>query len=180
VTLRTRIRVLGVVAVVLAGTILACGGSTATIGSGDGGGSTNTSSGGTGTGTDSGTTTPNDGGSPILDGAKDAKRDANPASCPATYMTPPGNCTVGTLCSYDQGRCECLGYCGGPPPPDDIDFSHWTCTPKLDNGCPEDRPLQGSTCKMPAASCSYGTCCVETFLCGESGKWSSGGISCPP
>jgi hypothetical protein len=158
--------------------IAACGGGVATVG-GDGGAG---SDGSTNGGTDSGSITPNDGGAPLTDAArtKDAARDANPASCPATYTAPAGNCTIGTICSYDQGRCECDGYCGGAPPPPDTDFSHWTCTPKLDNGCPDDPPLQGSTCKIPTATCTYGPCCVETFTCSQSGKWSSGGIACPP
>ena len=160
--------------------LTACGGGVAVVG-GDGEGAGT----GTGTGTGGADAAAKTGkkAPPELaedGGVKDAARDANDPNCPKTFTEPPGNCTIGLMCSYDQGHCECAGYCGGAPPPPDQDFSHWTCVAKLDNGCPDSRPKSGDACKVPTRSCTYGICCVETFLCGQSGKWSSGGLACPP
>lgn len=87
---------------------------------------------------------------------------------------------MGLSCSYDEGRCECRGYCGGAPPPPGEDFSHWACTPKRTDGCPDDKPANGSACNVPAKVCDYGDCCIEQLTCGQSGKWASGGLICPP
>ena len=111
---------------------------------------------------------------------KDAARDANDPACPKTYGAPPGHCTVGLACAYDEGTCECRGYCGGAPPPPDEDFSHWSCTAKRTDGCPDDKPTAGSACTTPGKFCDYGGCCVEQLVCGQSGKWTSGGLGCPP
>ena len=163
-------------------TIFACGGTTAVVGDG-GAGSSGGSSGSSGSSGNGEGGTRFEGGSSGSSsgssGGKDASRDANPAGCPATFNAPPGNCTQGLKCSYDQGRCDCEGYCGGVPPPEDIDFTHWSCTPKLDNGCPDDPPQEGTVCKVPT-TCTYGACCVQSFTCGDSGKWTTGGIACPP
>ena len=168
-------------AVLLSAVVAACGGSVAVVGGNGGGPDPTGGSSGT-SGGSSGTLPKKDGGTSKLDSSStdDAAREANAPGCPSSYMEPPGNCTLGLVCAYDQGKCECLGYCGGAPPPPDTDFSHWTCTPKLVNGCPDSPPVSGSLCKTPAASCTYGSCCVETFICGQSGKWSSGGLACPP
>lgn len=115
---------------------------------------------------------------------KDAGKDANNPLCPKTYGVVPGNCApVGLQCTYDQGRCECLGYCGGPPPMPGVDYSHWGCTPRRVDGCPDARPVAGGACKTPGQACTYGNCCVQTFTCtGAVGAatWSSGGLLCPP
>ena len=162
--------------VVVAATV-ACGGSVTPI---DSSSSSGTSGTGSGSGSGSGDVK-TDGGAPVKDAGRPEK-DAGPndPECPKSFLAPPGNCTVGVKCTYPRGTCSCLGHCGGAPPPPDVDFSHWSCTPKRSDGCPEEAPQDGSACKKPAAICSYGDCCVQTFTCGQSGTWAAGPMSCPP
>lgn len=109
---------------------------------------------------------------------KDAAREANAPGCPGQYSdAPPGHCTIGLACAYDEGTCDCVDYCGGAPPPPNEDFSHWSCKPYDD--CPQPAPKDGSTCKKSGQTCNYGACCIETFTCVGS-KWSGGGLACPP
>jgi hypothetical protein len=120
-----------------------------------------------------------DGGGAVDARAKDAAREANAPGCPGQFseLAPPGHCTIGLECAYDDGTCKCLDYCGGAPPPPEEDFSHWAC--KKYDDCPTPKPVDGSTCKTPGKVCTYGDCCLEQFTCVNS-KWASGGISCPP
>jgi hypothetical protein len=120
-----------------------------------------------------------DGGGPTdAKPIKDAAREANAPGCPAQYAdAPPGHCTIGLACAYDEGTCTCVDYCGGAPPPPNEDFSHWSC--KLYDDCPQPKPQPNTTCKKPGQTCTYGACCIEQLTCVGS-KWSSGGVVCPP
>jgi hypothetical protein len=150
--------------------VAACAGGTGTIGDPIGGPSSSSSGGQGGGGSGSG----GGSGGGGTQGTPDAS--ANPPGCPASYGAGTGNCAIGLVCNYPQGRCECIDYCGGPAPPEG-DNSHWECATKADNGCPDDPPTAGETCKVPT-SCSYGACCKRLFTC-VNGKWSGGGIVCP-
>jgi hypothetical protein len=111
---------------------------------------------------------------------KDAAREANVPECPAAYSaSPPGHCTVGVRCGYDQGTCECAGYCGGAAPPPDTDFTHWQCAPTRTDGCPDAVPAMGTACAPSGKQCQYDDCCAATVTC-QSGAWSSPLLSCPP
>lgn len=155
--------------------LAACAGGSGTIGDPAGGG-TSSSSGSSGGGVQNGGGVGGGGGSG--GGSADAGPDAppNPAGCPAAYESA-GNCTIGLVCNYPQGRCECADYCGGAAPPEG-DHSHWVCRPKLDNGCPDSPPTPGGSCSIPT-SCDYGPCCVQTFTC-TGGSWKGGAPVCPP
>jgi hypothetical protein len=163
--------------------IAACGGSVSTIDP------ASSSSGSTGSipNGPSGTSSSSSGGDEDRDPkdggrTKDAAKDAagpNDKRCPSSFKAPKGNCDVGVTCGYAEGSCACLGYCGGPPPPPDVDQSHWTCTPKRTDGCPELAPENGDGCNGPK-SCTYGDCCVQTFVCSAGGKWLGGVLQCPP
>jgi hypothetical protein len=104
----------------------------------------------------------------------------NDPSCPPTFDTAAGHCTIGLTCSYPTGHCSCLGYCGGAAPPPDTDFSHWDCVLKRTDGCPDAPPTVGTPCEPRASSCSYGDCCIQHFQCPASQKWTSGPVLCPP
>ena len=103
----------------------------------------------------------------------------NDPSCPAKLEAPPGNCKIGLTCMYPQGRCKCLDYCGGPPPPPNEDMSHWSCETFQDNGCPIDPPKEGSQCKPTGKECDYAECCTQSFYC-TAGVWKGGPMLCPP
>jgi len=162
----------------------ACGGSVATIGPSSSGGSgtaVDETSTGTGTGTGTQSVDAAVDARPVADAGK-PKEDAGPndPACPKSFEMPAGNCKEGLRCAYPEGTCSCVGYCGGVPPPPDVDFTHWSCTPKAEDACPDERPEQGAACKDRGTICNYGECCVQTFTCGQSGKWTSGPMQCPP
>jgi hypothetical protein len=166
--------------VLLVGSVLvalaACGGTTTT-------GADSAGDGGAGT-TDGATSGVVSGGGVGAGGAadapKDAVREANVAECPAAFTaSPPGHCTIGVQCGYDEGNCVCAGYCGGAAPPPDTDFSHWRCTPKRTDGCPDTVPMAGSACATPGKTCQYDDCCAAMVTC-TGGKWSDPQLSCPP
>lgn len=165
----------------------ACGGSSASVGDSDAGGASSSSSSGgatssssSGSGGSSGDV-PVDGGSATDARAKDAAREANAPGCPAQFSetAPAGNCTIGLTCAYDEGTCKCVDYCGGAPPPPNEDFSHWTCEKYRTDGCPDPRPMAGSKCTQAGKACDYADCCIEQLVC-TGGKWTSGGLVCPP
>lgn len=99
----------------------------------------------------------------------------NDPSCPAAFGTVDATCTVGTTCNYPQGSCTCILYsgCAVPQPPHD----EWACTARRTDGCPDDTPAQGAACPV-GESCTYGSCCTQTFTC-PAGQWVAGGLGCP-
>lgn len=115
-------------------------------------------------------------------GDSGADAGGNDPSCPASFGDPGTHCQIGTQCAYPNGNCACVGYCGGAFPPEDVDFSHWSCTevpaPPRADGCP-DTLVPGSACSPTGKVCTYGDCCIQAFTC-KDGKWSEGMILCPP
>lgn len=165
---------------------IACGGTASDPVPLDAGAASSTSSSGTSSSTSSGSTStssassgsPDDAGP---DAATPSDAGPNDPDCLPAYGDSPAHCKVGLECRYPQGRCSCLGYCGGPPPPPDVDFSRWSCTSPQDNGCPFDKPTEGAACTIPNKMCSYGDCCTQTFTCKkDAGGWKSGPLLCPP
>jgi hypothetical protein len=72
-----------------------------------------------------------------------------------------------------------VGYCGGVPPLPGVDYSHWDCTAKRTDGCPDALPTSGSPC-TGTRTCTYSlSCCTQQFTCGASGKWVAGVVACP-
>jgi hypothetical protein len=102
----------------------------------------------------------------------------NDPRCPG-FADASGNCSVGLACVYPAGRCFCRGYCGGPAPDPNTDYSHWACEPWRTDGCPDDQPTGGSGCAQEGLRCTYAPCCVTEAIC-ERGSWQVSGPSCPP
>lgn len=95
--------------------------------------------------------------------------------CPPTFGGVPqgGSCGSSNLsCDYPEAHCDCLGFCGGPPPPPDASTGPtWKCS-QLDEGCPPERPRLGTPCAPgPVNSCSYSICCAGTFMECDGGYW---------
>ncbi|HEY6460530.1 MAG TPA: hypothetical protein VIY73_10285, partial [Polyangiaceae bacterium] len=108
------------------------------------------------------------------------------AGCPATWAEAQaadaglGECPF-TSCIYPEGFCGCGVMCGGgggiPRPHDTMGI--YACIPSSP-GCPEPRPLSGTSC-VGTASCNYGfNCgCGQMQEC-ENGFWSAQqGPVCP-
>jgi hypothetical protein len=112
-------------------------------------------------------------------------------ACPETYAAATGPCdpaSATSSCQYDDGQCTCgqAPVCRGaiPPPPDPDEPpppTSWQCSawpPAVrDDGCPGVAP-QGA-CRGDGKRCSYGACCVATYVCAR-GAWAYDGSECPP
>jgi len=99
----------------------------------------------------------------------------NGPACPASFFDVPqgSDCTDPNLsCDYPEGHCDCLGFCGGPPPPPDASTSPtWKCA-QATGGCPAERPRLGARCYPGYATyCSYDICCAGTNLNCKDGYW---------
>lgn len=102
----------------------------------------------------------------------------NDPRCPS-FGDASGHCSQGLSCVYPEGRCVCAGYCGGPAPDPNTDYTHWACEAWRTNGCPDDPPQQGTGCSQEGVHCGYGSCCVFEAIC-ERGSWVVANPVCPP
>ncbi len=80
-------------------------------------------------------------------------------TCPSAVPANGGACAVGASCSYESGRCSCLVCeystgCGNPCGDQD-GGTEWSCRGWEQQlaGCPEPRPLIGTSCSVPMQRC---------------------------
>jgi hypothetical protein len=91
-------------------------------------------------------------------------------------------CTpYGLVCNYLEGRCECASGPGVIRLIDGSVVASWYCQGPSATGCPQRRPMLGSTCTTPSLTCNYGSCYIEggtTEAC-TNGVWVSALTACP-
>lgn len=106
--------------------------------------------------------------------------------CPASFAKASGACdeqvrSDAQACVYPQGKCTCERStpCSGVPmPPGE---RRWRCRATRTDGCPDDAPAQGSECRAPGKTCSYGDCGSLAYTCDPQKRtWSISGGTAPP
>jgi hypothetical protein len=106
-----------------------------------------------------------------------------PIACPASFAAVPVTqaCSpAGGVCDYPEGRCAC-NYPPGPPVESDSGVVvEWFCQ-QPPAGCPEPRPLLGTSCPFEGMSCDYGSCSIpggNVEQC-TGGVWIDATFGCP-
>jgi len=119
-----------------------------------------------------------------LDTGRDAQAcaayEAQPLVCPESL----GEIPEGELCAAHQTnslecvygervcRCEGSGYCGGAPPPPELEAPRWRCrSPRLPEQCPRDLDEIGGACAPEGASCAFTRGCTSASCTCEGGAW---------
>ncbi len=104
-------------------------------------------------------------------------------TCPASFASVPreSHCSpYGLDCDYADGRCACTVPAGPGFPLDASAEAEWLCQDPA-AGCPQPRPLVGSTCSQEGLECDYGACDIpggNAETC-QGGLWIEGGVACP-
>ena len=95
--------------------------------------------------------------------------------CPATYV----DVHVGIVCSpegldcsYAEGQCNCARTFPARMLPT------WQCAMPA-KGCPEPRPLLGSSCSDANLRCDYGACAGGIAMACRQGYWQQAFVVCP-
>jgi hypothetical protein len=105
---------------------------------------------------------PNNEGTPIqwTVTPPDPSCSGNSAYCPSPSAFPEDGtgCAGGTSCTYQSGRCVCLvcqdNTSSGNPCGQGASGTKWSCQGwEQPSGCPEPRPLLGTSCSVPMQVC---------------------------
>jgi hypothetical protein len=82
----------------------------------------------------------------------------NAATCPSAFPAKGSGCAANASCTYPSGRCSCsvrqYSICGNPCGDED-GGTEWSCRgwEQQPSGCPEPRPLLGTSCSVPLQFC---------------------------
>lgn len=106
--------------------------------------------------------------------------EAQPLICPESLGEIPdgelcaAHATQSLVCSDGERvcRCEASDYCGGAPPPPEVEAPRWRCrSPRTPEQCPRTLDEIGGACRPEGASCSFRRRCTSASCTCASGVW---------
>jgi hypothetical protein len=116
--------------------------------------------------------------------SSDSSCNGNPPECPKSFAAVKNDsaCPIANdSCTYPEGRCACDSCASDSP---NGGTQQWKCeTWETPVGCPEPRPLFGTSCSNEGQECDYGPACCDDANIGPAmtcagGYWTDSAEGC--